>query len=499
MKSAAARFSALSAVRNTALHNAREASRLTIPGLIPSEGQNEHFIAEQPYQSVGADGVRSLSARLLMILFPTSIPFFRCEIDASAAEALGGDKAAVDTKLAQYVQSSTSLFEETGARKVMAEVLRHLIIAGNVLLYIPLEGSPRLFRIDQYVVKRDHVGAFREIIVKEKIYPSTLSADVRSFLGIDLDPNKIEEPVEVFTIVERQDGKVVHWQEIKGKRVPNSEGQSPADSTGWMPLRWLAIPGSDYGRSHVTEYLGDIMSLEDANSSIIKMAAAASRILYLVDPNSGIDVQEVVRASSGDVFDGSADSITSVSLNKTGDFSVVSTIAENIERRVNRAFLVRDFRQGDRVTAEEIRSQSEELESTLGGTYSTLADELQLPVANRYLYIANRKQIIPAMPEGIKRKVVTGLAALGQAAEVNRLRTFVGDAAALGIPVTEFLNIPTFLRTLALQHGVSGIDQLLKSEEQRAEEQQQAMMAQVAQQAAPGIATAAVQAATTPE
>ena len=77
MKTAAARFSALSAARSTVLENARTASRVTIPGLIPLEGQNEHYTPTQPYQSVGADGVRSLSARLLMTLFPTNVGFFR--------------------------------------------------------------------------------------------------------------------------------------------------------------------------------------------------------------------------------------------------------------------------------------------------------------------------------------------------------------------------------------------------------------------------------------
>ena len=97
MKTAAARFSALSVARNSVLEKARQASRLTIPGLIPEPGQNEHYTPSQPYQSAGAHGLRSLSARLLSTLFPTSVQFFRLELDAFAAAQLQADKNNVDT------------------------------------------------------------------------------------------------------------------------------------------------------------------------------------------------------------------------------------------------------------------------------------------------------------------------------------------------------------------------------------------------------------------
>lgn len=53
-------------------------------------------------------------------------------------------------------------------------------------------------------------------------------------------------------------------------------------------------------------------------------------------------------------------------------------------------------RQGERVTAEEIRYVAGELEDTLGGVYSILAQELQLPLAKRLL---NQQQAIGAMAQ----------------------------------------------------------------------------------------------------
>ena len=59
--SAAQRYIVLATARQTVLDRARKASALTIPGLVPEEGQNEHFSFSQPYQSIGARCVSHLS------------------------------------------------------------------------------------------------------------------------------------------------------------------------------------------------------------------------------------------------------------------------------------------------------------------------------------------------------------------------------------------------------------------------------------------------------
>lgn len=497
MKNAASRFSAMSAARSSVLDKAREASRLTIPGLIPQPGQNEHFTPVQPYQSVGAHGVRTLGSRLLSTLFPTSVPFFRLELDAFAAASVEADKAKTDSLLSQVSESTASLMEDLRVRPAMAEAMRHLIVAGNIVIHFPLDRAPKLYRLDQFVLKRNAEGDWVEIIIQEKVYPSTLPEAVRNQLGINIDTDKSEQQIDIYTVVTRSGDTVEEHQEIDGKVIESTKGASPANRSGWLAPRWLAVPGSDYGRSLITEYLGDLLSLEDLNRSIVQFAAVASRIINLVDPNSTLDVAELAAAESGDYLYGREADVSSLALNKSQDFGVMSAVAERIEDRVSRAFLIQSFRQAERVTAEEIRAQSEELETVLGGTFSVLASELQEPIASRYLYIAERRNLIPPIPAGIKPKVITGLAALGRAAEVNRLRTFIGDASAMlsNPAVVENFNVSALLTRLGVEHGVLGLGDLLKSDEQKAEEQQQAMMAQATQAAAPGFMDAAMKAA----
>lgn len=497
MKTAAARFSALSAARSTVLENARTASRVTIPGLIPLEGQNEHYTPTQPHQSVGADGVRSLSARLLMTLFPTNVGFFRLNVDAAVAQFTGEEKNAVDVQLAQFAQSANNLLDDRRARAVLAEVLRHLVIAGNVLLHIPLKDTPRIYRLDQYVVKRDSRGVPTLIIARESVHASNLPLQTRTAVGLTLDPDKQDQTVDVYTVIEKRGESHAQYQEINGKRVPGSESETPIEKSGWLALRWLAIPANDYGRSHVTEYIGDLMALEELNESMIAYTAITSDIKFFVQPNSVIDLDVVVGSERGSFHTGDAKDITVMSLDKQADFMVAERLASAIEARVAKAFLIQQFRNAERVTAEEIRMSSEELENTLGGTYSVLSAELQYAVATRYLYIAEREKLIPSLPAGIKPKVITGLAALGAAAEVNRVRTWASDVMGL-LGQAEFIakvDTTALMNKLGVEHGVTDLQSLLKSPEQIEAEQQQAMMAQATQAAAPGFMDAAMKAA----
>lgn len=67
--------------------------------------------------------------------------------------------------------------------------------------------------------------------------------------------------------------------------------------------------------------------------------------------------------------------------------------ADAIESRLSYAFMLNSAvqRSGERVTAEEIRYVANELEDTLGGIYSILSQELQLPLANTLLNILSKR------------------------------------------------------------------------------------------------------------
>ncbi|PXA91185.1 hypothetical protein DMC25_06425 [Caulobacter sp. D4A] len=503
MTTARAEYNALTPARSTVLERAREASALTIPGMIPDEGQNEHFVSVQPYNSVSARGVASLAARSLLALFPPNLPFFRLQLDAATARELGADLGEANMRMSLIAGTAYSMMEAVTIRPIMNEALRHLIVAGNGLVHIPLKDRPRFFRLDQYVCKRDHTGNFVTIVVREQVLPSVLSEDVRAACKVTTSDTSDEKPIEVFTVVRRLGDRVEQHQEINDLVVPGSQGSAPAEASGWMPLRWLMVPGSDYGRAHVTEYIGDILSLEDLTKAMVQFATVASRIIGMVDPNSGIDIDELMEADSGTFMSGYHEKVKFLQLEKSQDWAVMSTLAERLEQRVSNAFLLRTsaVRNAERVTAEEVRMVAEELETTLGGTYSVLSAEMQLPLVRRFLHIGARQQRIPALPSAVHPNIVTGFDALGRAAAVNRIRAFLADASQMLGPqvAMSFINGEEVLKRLGEGYAVEGLDSILKSPEQQQADQQNAAMSQAAVAAAPNMIKAATDAAANPE
>jgi len=491
---AAGLYTRLSSARQTVLERGRKASALTIPGLIPTDGQNEHSSFEQPYQSLGARCVSHLASALLLALFPPNLPFFRLNIDELTAKGLGEDLGKTQGQLSMLARVVYSLMEGAQLRPAMIEVLRHLIIAGNCLLFAPEKTPARLFRLDQYVVRRDQTGQAITIVVKESVLPMALDEATRNAAGLQ---ENSDELVEIYTLIERL-GDTVKWrQEVKDTLVAGSEGSSPADASPWVALRWLTVPGSDYGRSHVTEYIGDFLSLEDLYKAMVQFASEAARIIRMVDPNSGIDIEELAEAQTGDFIHGNADRIKTLQLDKSQDWAVMAELAERLEQRLSAAFLLRAgvTRDAERVTAEEVRLVAQELENVLGGTYTVLSSELQLPLTRRFLWIGVRLNRVPELPDTISPVVVTGFDALGRAHGTNRIRAWVADMQAAGLDVQSLVKGDELARRLGDGNGVDGLDDLLKSADELAADAQAAQQQQAMSAAAPQIAKVAGEAA----
>ena len=267
--------------------------------------------------------------------------------------------------------------------------------------------------------------------------------------------------------------------------MPDSEGEAPVELSPWNPLRWKAVPGSDYGRGHCEEYLGDLISLEGLSQSVVDFAAIASKILLLVHPGSTTDIGEVNRAQSGDAVSGRKDDIDVLQLDKYADFQVIEKVIARIEERLSRAFLLRSglVRDAERVTAEEIRGTAQELEDTLGGTYTVLADEEQMPFIRRLLHILTISREIPAFPKNtVEPVVVTGFQALGRNHSLNKLRGALGDLSAIFGPeaMLKILEPSGIATEVLLGWGVENAASKVKTKEQlqqdAADEQRMAIM-----------------------
>lgn len=491
---AKARWAKLSTRRNAVLERARDCAKLTIPGLLPPEGHSDQTALPTPYQSIGARGVNNLSSKLLLALLPPGSSCFRLRIEEDVAKQLGGQQSAIEEGLAQIERKVTSVIETSPVRPVTFEAISHLVVAGNVMLHIPDADNIRLFRLDQYAVLRDSVGHSVEAVALETVHPSTLEPSVLAAAKVDI---KTTEKVDVYTVITWDTTGETYWQEINDVEIPGTRGTRPLDKREWLPLRWRSVPGQDYGRGHVEEYLGDLRSCEGLNESIVQFAAAAAKIVLLVRPNAVTDPDDIADAESGDVVTGNPEDLSWVQLEKYADFQVANSVAERLEQRLSHAFLLRSgvTRQAERVTAEEIREVAQELEDALGGVYTVLSQEFQLPFVRRLM--ASIKGL-PTLPkQSVRPMIVTGFEALGRNHSLNRLRAFVADVAqSLGPQGLQRLNAGEVLTRLGTGYGIEDVAALVKTDEQFAQEQQASQQAALMEKAAAPLAGAAAKAVT---
>jgi len=323
-------------------------------------------------------------------------------------------------------------------------------------------------------------------VVLETVAPTELPEEVRGEIKMEAN----EKTCDLYTAVVKQpDGKYKVWQEVKGVVLPESVGEYKEEDLEWIPLRWSRIDGESYGRGFVEEYLGDLISLNGLSRAILEGSVAAAKLLFLVNPNGSTEIDEITDAPNGAVINGNRDEIGTLQADKFNDFRVAQETMFKIEERLAHAFLLNSnvVRQAERVTAEEIRMLSQELEATLGGLYSLLSQELQLPLVTKTLNRLVKTKKIPKLPEGVVRPAITtGVDALGRGNDLNRLDLFLGGAQQIVGPqaIAQYVSVGEYFKRRATSLGVDP-EGLVKTDEQIQQEMQQAQMAQMAQQLGP--------------
>ena len=503
-KTAKDRYEKLKENRQHYLDRARECSELTIPSLIPSSGFDTSTDLYTPFQSVGARGVNNLASKLLLLLLPPNSPFFRLTITGDSKEELEQNpelKSEVEKSLAKIERSVQNKIEQLALRVSVFEALKHLIVAGNVLTYLPKKGTMRVYGIGQYTCRRDEEGNLLEVIIKESISPANLPEEDLELIGKAPD-YKSDQDCDVYTHIYRLNkDKYYVCQEIHGIKLPHSEGTFPADNMPYQALRMVRVDGENYGRGYVEEFLGDLKSLEGLSKSLVESAAAASKLVFMVRPNAVTRKKDLALTRNGDIITGQRDDVTVLQSEKQYDLQIVERSIGRLEERMSYAFLLHTAiqRDAERVTAQEIRFMAEQLETSMGGVYSLLSQEFQLPLVQVLMKRMGQNKEIPSLPKkSVTPVIVTGIEALGRGNDLQKLREFIVEItqlAQINPQIAGMLNPSDLITRIATSIGID-TEGLVKSQEQlqqEAEEQQEAaqqeQMMAMAEKAAGPIAS----------
>jgi hypothetical protein len=297
------------------------------------------------------------------------------------------------------------------------------------------------------------------------------------------DPRLLEDSeVTLYTRIRRHEGKFYVFQAVNTIPLPYDGNAYSPKVLPWVPLTWNLPRGCDWGIGMVEDSAGDFHALSVLSEAIVLGAAIAADIKFLVDPTGNTDVNALNKAASGSFVPGRKDDISALSLDKAQDWNMVLQVLSSYEKRIGLTFLLGSAvtRDAERVTAEEIRHQANELETSLGGQYSRFGVELQLPLA--YITLAETEFDISG-GDKVEPMIITGLDALSRNSDMEALMLYFQDlaiTAQLPEQVQEYLKVRELMQVFGAARGVD-YEKFTKDDatvqQERQQRQQQEMQA----------------------
>jgi hypothetical protein len=488
--SAASRYARLASDRTIFLDTARDCAKLSLPYLLTPTGVINGQKLPTPWQSIGAKGANVMASKLMLSLFPVTATFFKLQINdgklASDPDLDVKIKSEIDLSLSKMERVIMQHIAESQDRVILHQAMKHLIVTGNVLVYMGSSGV-KLYPLDRYVVCRDGEGQPTEIVTVESInrqfLPEEFQKPKSGINRVDdntatpsLDVTVGEDEAAVYTWAKLQDGQWRWRQEVDGEIIEDSYGKAPKTQTPWLPLRFNIVDGEDYGRGRIEEYLGDLKSLEGLMQAMVEGSAASAKVVFLVSPSATIKPSTLAKAGNGAIIQGRPDDVSVVQVGKQADFGTAYQLITQLTQRLSEAFLILTVRQSERTTAEEIRATQQELNEQLGGIYGNLTTELLNPYLQRKIFVLQRSKVLPKLPKGVVfPTVIAGIEGVGRGQDREALMMFLQTVSqALGPEaMMKFVDPEEAIKRLAAAQGIDTIKLVKTAEQRQAEEQQQ--------------------------
>ena len=500
MANAKERYDKLQKNREQFLQRARHNAMLTIPSLMPLAGHDGRAHLIEPYQSDGAAGVVSISSRVTMALIPAGRPHLRMEIKPEVQLELGGDvPPEVEQNLTRMEQLIQKEVEAANWRARTLDSMQQLVVAGSVTEEYLDDNTIRVHRLDNFVWRRDFRGLVLECVIREywdrDALPAGMAVGTQTS-ALDQD----DEAEEVYIHIRYDDSGDVPVYTVTRENSNGSvfqENVYPAALVPFLFLRWSSTPGEDYGRAKVEEVIGDLRSLDSLSKQRQEQAAMASMNFVMIRPGANANGlrNRLARMANGDYLVGDPESVEVKQFANGPGYQITSDSISVIRESIARAFLLLapQQRNAERVTATEIERDVQELESTLGGTFSSLSLEM---LERRTLLLIESMKAQGKFPDEVDQldaTILTGLEALSRERDVGRgvqAAQIVSQFGEIGLSHIKFDVVLSKIMTgLGFPDAVKSAEEVAKEQAQAQQAaQQQAMMQAAAGPAAQAIA-----------
>lgn len=463
--------------------------------MTPTGYTQENTELTHDYQAVGAQAVNHLANKIMLALFAPSRPFFRLDPDmelAAELEAAGVSMPDLAETLSKGEKEAIKALDRMALRPKLYEAVKQLIVLGNTLMYLAKDDM-RVVNIKNYAVRRSMSGKVLELMVIDKVKFDELEDDVQEQCRRYTVFNREDQDVILYRWIKRSATGQYHMtQWVDHIRLPSKfDGSWPEDQMPYRVLTWDLSDGAHYGTGLVEDYKGDFSALSTLSVSKLQAAILSSEFRWLVNPAGMTKVEDFEQSANGAAIAGVKGDIELVQSGKAADLQVTINVEADYVTRIGRGFLLGTSvtRDAERVTAEEIRMQANELETSLGGAYSRLAVDFQIPMAYWLLEIVK----LGIRGHRIQPSIVTGLEALSRTGDLEDLRMWLADLAALAALPDELkaiLKMDKLAAALAAPRRITTSDYMKSPKEQQAEADAQAQRQLSMDASQQGIATA---------
>lgn len=442
---------------------AEQLAKVTIPYLFTGTGSTETTKMNDTYASrYSAIAINSLASNMSLTLLPPSGSSFRFDPDSKSMEDFTqGDadmRAEIMALLGTNMSRVNKEIENQQIRPQFHELLLNMIAVAPVVVEKVEKEGIKWHSIRNFAVKLGVTGEPLQIVVRETMDRQEVPEDIDIDEGVDT--------VDLYTLCNYSNKEWIVTQSIEGDIV-GKETKYKKDKLPYVYLGWTRQKGDTYHRPYAEQYYGILEDYANMNKILVQGSLIASKSLIMVNPLGVTRKSDVADSSNGDVIDGKADEVTAFQLGKNYDFQVPMQHKNELIQQIDRAFLSRQGtqRQAERVTAEEIRQDAQELEKSLAGIYSVMAKKF-----NKWLILQIMEELNIKF-DSIDVAVVTGLDALGRNIESQKMDNFMTRIANLGLQA--WLKEDEIISRYASYDGIDTVN-LVKSPNEVATERQQA-------------------------
>lgn len=464
---------------------------LTMPEVYPTDGQNPDDVSGQTaFQSVGYRGMNNFVNVMANILFRTSKSFFRLVPSKKGIEQWQKAQGDVDIQdieatLMQWEQEATDAWIRRGDHDKLIQALAHIGIIGQAVLWWDKPNDTfRVIPFQNYCIDRLSDGSIGTLIIAEQLRPIDLSKKLQDAILAD-GMKKLHDTVILYTRCQyQQNRKYLVEVSVDGEPVdPTFTKTYKPEALPFAAPFWSRVPEASYAISLADGLRGDLHKLNMLSAAQARGAVNLLNWRTLVNPGGITDIDEFNDTEPGEAVPGKPEDIA---ISSTGDpriIELITSINDQIERRLSSAFLmeVGTFRQGERVTAEEVRRTVDALERQYTGIYAALSHHFQLPLARWLMDMAGL-----TLDDTLDAAIVTGLDALSRSTEAANLRMALLDLAgyaSLPEGVLGRIKWEEVADAVGAGHGVN-LRKFLIPEEEYQQQLQQQQAQQLAMQAA---------------